>query len=673
MTGDRLVLSKVVFPGPEEPDTMPLYLDVDEWTELTVERFPDEAFVRRPRAAIPRETQSTPLRISHRNAAPLVTGRRSLTIPRGERVSLATYFNAFPASYWRRWSVVDGVVLEIETAGIGDIVVYRSNARGIVQTVATRHVEGPSTSRFDLAFDNFLDGGWYWFDLVARSEDLHLTEAAWLAPDSYSGRSIGSLSISVTTLNRTAYCLALLQSIASDSDLVESVHEITVVDQGSQHLRDEAGFDEVQADLGDRLRVIEQRNVGGSGGFSRGMLEALQADGPEHVMLLDDDVVVDPEGVRRAHVFAALCRNPTIVGGHMFDMYDKTKLHAFAEGVDRWNFLWGPITPGRHNLTSMNLRQTPWMHRRFDVDYNGWWMSVLPVSVIREIGLSLPVFIKWDDAEYSLRAKSHGVSTVSLPGASVWHVSWVDKDDSRDWQAFYHARNRLVAALLHSPFARGGRLPISNLASDIRHLLTLDYFTVQLRQAAYESVLAGPGALHGELETRLPSIREAAKDFRETRLIREIQEFESFPATDSSSHALSLGARPRGRKAWMRFLVPALRWHWFAQVPESAQGRPDTHVPHGAPWWSVTNRNSMIVSNAEGSGVTWHVRDRARFRSLLVSTVRSNLRIRRQWRALADQYRSSLGEMTSPRRWRETLGLDSGTQAVTPPQSGRER
>ena len=30
--------------------------------------------------------------------------RTSVTIPAGEEASFETYFNAFPASYWRRWS-----------------------------------------------------------------------------------------------------------------------------------------------------------------------------------------------------------------------------------------------------------------------------------------------------------------------------------------------------------------------------------------------------------------------------------------------------------------------------------------------------------------------------------------------------------------------------------------
>ena len=44
-----------------------------------------------------------------------------------------------------------------------------------------------------------------------------------------------------------------------------------------------------------------------------------------------------------------------------------------------------------------------------------------------------------------------------MPGAAVWHVPWTDKNDALDWQAYFHQRNRFVAALLHSPYERGGR------------------------------------------------------------------------------------------------------------------------------------------------------------------------------------------------------------------------
>lgn len=649
---DPTILSKVVFPGREDPDVAPLYVDVDEWTEFQLDADADNP------------SEPIPFRVTHRTATTLIDGRRSLNVPDGDRVSLATYFNAFPASYWRRWTSLTGVRLRVQTSGPGDVVVYRSNARGVVQTVETAHVDSTTVSEFDLGFDNFLDGGWYWFDLVSRGEGFRLEQADWIAPETATPTVAGSLTVSITTLNRAPYCLGVLEALAGDADALAGIDRITVIDQGTDTIRSQADYPRIAELLGDRLQVIEQANVGGSGGFSRGMLEAVRADRSDFLMLLDDDVVVDPESVRRAQQFARFCEQPTIVGGHMFDMYDKTKLHAYAESVESWNFNWGPVTPARHDFTALNLRQTPWIHRRFDVDYNGWWMSLIPVSIIREIGLSLPVFIKWDDAEYSLRASAHGHATVSFPGAAIWHVSWVDKDDSRDWQAFYHARNRLVAALAHSPHARGGRLPIANLANDLRHLLTMDYGTVALRQLAYDSVLAGPESLHAELATRLPEIRRTMADHRETALQKDIRSIPHFPTTlyfgeDPATDT----ARPRGLRIPL-FLLKTLGRHWFARVPVHAADRPEAHVPHASPWWRLVGRDSFVMSNAEGSGVTWHVRDRALFRSLLLGSIRRNLRIRRRWASLSERYRRQLPTITSLEAWSSTLGLDGSNDGT---------
>ena len=80
------------------------------------------------------------------------------------------------------------------------------------------------------------------------------------------------------------------------------------------------------------------------------------------------------------------------------------------------------------------------------MDYNGWWMCLIPTAVIREIGLSMPMFIKWDDAEFGLRAGAAGYPTVTMPGVAVWHVPWTEKDDTVDWQAYFHERNRLISA-----------------------------------------------------------------------------------------------------------------------------------------------------------------------------------------------------------------------------------
>ena len=95
----------------------------------------------------------------------------------------------------------------------------------------------------------------------------------------------------------------------------------------------------------------------------------------------------------------------------MFSRYERSVLHAFAEAVAPYRWWWGnaPNTKSRHDFGRRNLRNTPWLHRRADGDYNGWWMCLIPTRVIKELGLAIPIFIKWDDAEYGVRARDRGI------------------------------------------------------------------------------------------------------------------------------------------------------------------------------------------------------------------------------------------------------------------------
>ena len=100
-------------------------------------------------------------------------------------VSFGTYFNAFPASYWRRHTVVDAVRLTVRVTGQGArVVVCKSTATGRTQQVAAAETgteTGESTLVFDLTLKPFVDGGWYWYDVVASDHEVVVEGAEWTA------------------------------------------------------------------------------------------------------------------------------------------------------------------------------------------------------------------------------------------------------------------------------------------------------------------------------------------------------------------------------------------------------------------------------------------------------------------------------------------------------------
>lgn len=639
------VVHRVVFPADRDLDVLPLYVDQGLPPQpLPPEKREDAAAVS---VVVPCDADWHPDDI---------LSRRSLRVRAGERLSTASYFNAFPASYWRRWTSVERVRLSVETAGAGTIVVYKSNATGFSQRVDSRRVSGAESSSWDLTLAPFGDGGWYWFDLIADAEGLTLVRAEYtVASEAPTGR----LTLGTTTFNRADYCVKTIAAIAEDADLLAILDEFVVVDQGTDTVRNRPEYPELAERLGDQLKIIEQANLGGSGGFSRSMLNALET-GTDYLMLLDDDILVETEGILRAAAFADFCLTPTIVGGHMFDLHARSILHAWSESIKGYTFDWG-VTEGlehRHDFAQQGLRQSPELHKRWDADYNGWWMCLIPRTVIETIGLSLPVFIKWDDAEYSIRARGHGFPTVSLPGAAVWHVSWLDKDDSIDWQAYFHLRNRLVAALMHSPFDNGGGVLVRCLATDVKHVFGMQRYASDARLQALKDVLRGPSHLHETIGTKAAELRAAKNDYPDASYRSRPQDF-PVPLRAESRIQRSGPRQPSWVSLPLWLAKTGARQLFKPAVPESREHPEEIFAKQDATWWRLAAVDSALVSNADGSGVSWHQRDHRETRRQLAEFTRLYSQIFRQWDDLKSAYRSSQEEIVSPEAWAATFSRNS--------------
>ncbi len=132
------VLQRVVLPVDRDLDVMKLYVD---------------GRIVRGESAVADVTAaaSAPARAGDREAQ--IVGRRSVVVPIGRRVSFCTYFNAFPASYWRRWSVLESITLRLCLRGEAIVIVYRSTGKGFPSasrrstSTPTRRPTGRSSCR----------------------------------------------------------------------------------------------------------------------------------------------------------------------------------------------------------------------------------------------------------------------------------------------------------------------------------------------------------------------------------------------------------------------------------------------------------------------------------------------------------------------------------------------
>ena len=651
----RRELQRVVFPTSRDIDVLPLYVDPDR-PQLDVDKSPLTATQRgklpptEPNADIEPDPHA-------------VLGRRRYQVPENQRISFGTYFNGFAASYWRRWTVVTDVSLHVSLTGKDStVIVYRSMPNGRSQRVDSEHTTGAGSEefRFDLSLAPFGDGGWYWFDVVAGPAGAVLEEATWVADVPVDRADPGSVTIGITTMNRPEFCAALLTQIGSDEGVDSVLDEVVVVEQGTKKVAADAGFPAARRALGEKLRVIEQGNMGGSGGYARSQLETLEAGRSTYMMCMDDDVVCEPESIVRAVTFGDLCRRPTIVGGHMFSLYSKSRLHSFGEIINQYRFWWQspPAVENDWDFAGRNLRSARWLHRRIDVDFNGWFMCLIPTEVLRTVGLSLPVFIKWDDSEFGVRAGEHGFPTVTMPGTAVWHVPWTDKNDALDWQSYFHQRNRTIAALLHSPYEHGGRVVRESFNHQVKHLFSMQYSTAELRHLALEDVLAGPERLHADLSTKLPELQVLRKQYADAQTSPDP---EAFPTTRRKKPPKK-GQDPTQPKARLGQLVAAATSavRQARPVRELAARHPEARLAAmDAKWWMIAQFDSVVVSMPDGGSASWHRRDPEEFRDLLKRTLEIHQRLHREWPRLAREYRQALPDLVSPERWAKTFAADA--------------
>ena len=653
---DRVLLQRQIMPANRDTDVIRLYIDPDpavldaDKYEVGHNKTAQELNAVAMRQAVGTGTQIHPDQIESRTA---------YRLKMGDKLSFGTYFNAFPASYWRRWTIVQDVRLTVRLRGKGaNVTVYRSLANGRSQRVDSATNEGSAGEySFDLPLKPFVDGGWYWYDVVAADEDAVVESAEWTAQVPEDRARRGTVTIGITTMNRQDFCAKLLSQLGESGHLESFLDEVLVMEQGKEKVVDSEFFPEAEKALGGKLRIIEQGNIGGSGGFARAQYEGLKAGRSTYVMMLDDDVECETEGIVRAVTFGDLCRTTTIVGGHMFSLFSKAQLHSFGEKVEPYRFWWGSapgVFPG-WDLGARNIRSTRWLHARVDVDYNGWFMCLIPSKVLADIGLSLPLFIKWDDSEYGLRAKTAGYPTVTFPGAAVWHVPWTDKNDALDWQAYFHHRNRFIAALLHSQYPHGGRMVQESLNHQIKHLVSMQYSTVELRHKALLDVLEGPEALHEKLPTTLPELKELVKGYDDATLVADPSALPEVKRHKLPRKGREASPVISGKQATVQALLQPLRQ--LRKPRELSHEHPEAEVmSQDARWHKIARYDSAIVSMPDGTAAAFYRRDREKFFDLLKRTLAIHRTLRSDWEDLAARYRAALPEITSPEAWEKTFG-----------------
>jgi GT2 family glycosyltransferase len=238
-------------------------------------------------------------------------------------------------------------------------------------------------------------------------------------------------TIAICTYNKAAFVERNIKSLVQTLD-TKFISHIFIVNQGDESLDLESNS---------IVQVLQQPNLGGSGGFARGIYEFLKTDS-QGIILMDDDIVFIPEVLYRILRFASLSGNSFAVSTQMLNLYKPNTVWADYEIVDL-KALWS--APRGRIQFDANLAP------EFQNEANmvAWWCGYFPRTFVEKAGLPLPIFIHWDDAEYSLRMQVMPKFQVkTIFGFGVWHEPF-DSKAQWGWISYFDIRNALIGSSIH--------------------------------------------------------------------------------------------------------------------------------------------------------------------------------------------------------------------------------
>lgn len=326
------------------------------------------------------------------------------------KLTTDTYMNLFDATVWQKYTGIKKWKIIFQVSGFGRVKFKTGNT-----TIAELEIDCAKMSEKQIAFTYDSSDSWFYLD-VESIDGMELSDIRILTNEADKELAGVCLALDICTYHRQETLYHSLDVIRSsrffqtDDSLYEKL-QVYVVDNASEISMPEEEF----------ISVYHNPNTGGSGGFTRGLVEirkALLKTGVTHVVFMDDDVEFIPETLYRLYMLLSLMKEEyrdEVVAGRMFRMDDRKVQYTAAE---IWNR--GDIKHIGLNADMTQLSTLSNINDNTNAEYGGWWFCCFPIGFVKEND-PLPFFLHCDDVEYGLR---HGGTPIILNGIQVWHETY---------------------------------------------------------------------------------------------------------------------------------------------------------------------------------------------------------------------------------------------------------
>lgn len=570
-------------------------------------------------------------------------------------LSLDTYFNAFSIGKWRKYTELEDLSLVLRMkadAGAGKSML---SGRGIsaAQIAADGRrtdvpirlkISGEETLSVEVSFPDLPEDG-ILAVFIQGGKAEQIISGFW--GTSMAPVNSVRLAMGICTFRREEFLernLGRLQRYLADHPESPLCGHLEVFISDNGRTLDAGKWNT------DIIHMFPNKNAGGSGGFTRTMMEALLRGRRDytHIILTDDDIVLSPYVLERTYRFLQYLKAEyrcCMVGGALLDLdrrYLQMEQGARDNGVHQTLF-----------KRSADLREALTVaanETEEDVNYCAWIYACIPAETVRPDNLPMPLFLHDDDIEYGIRntqSERNGCRILFLNGICAWHPNTVTK--AAGWAMYYDVRNVLIG--INSTSYAASWKEFREYASYVLYtrLFHYEYESAERVVMGIQDYLKGPEAFlqldveanHQRVmyrEQTIPPEKAGVADLQQRNRLSE--------EMDRNELSMNKVAEYLGEACCL--LLPASR--------KTVKVVRDKGV-----WEPFTAGRVYAYDEGKGTGVL-----RTRDRSRMVRIMREFNRVMRMLHAEYDdlqiQWNDAKPEMTSLSFWQNYLGLSGKSE-----------
>lgn len=541
----------------------------------------------------------------------------------GGCLSTGTYYNLFNLGKWTRSAGVLPLALRLTGSGRFQLTIHQVGKEKTKVQLFSEIVtlDGSLLQPFD-ADHTRVDAVLY-FELTALG-DARLDDFAWSTTQP--PRTVPELTLSITTFRREAEVARTVdrfRQFRAQSELRDHLRML-IVDNGQT----------VTVKDGEGVAVIPNENLGGAGGFTRGLLAAKEA-GASHCLFMDDDASIQMEALSRTWWFLAYAEDSrTAVAGGMINA--SYRWQVWENGAT-FDLVCHPLYAG------LDLRKRKHVFRmEYDTTldapediYGGWWFFAFPIEHAKH--LPFPFFVRGDDVSFSL---VNDFNIVRLSGVASIQESFTDKASPMTW--YLDFRSHLAHHLSLPVKQRNWRELLKLVRSFyLRNVLRFHYDTLSAVNLAFEDVMQGPAFFdeHADMAQRRADLKALATTESWQPIAKPLPR--------------RLGRYPRPLRAlWLATLNGHL-----LPISERVGSSLTITAPYRDDYRKTYGARRMTYLNADGSAAYTVHRDRRRFWQETKRMVRNTLHLRRNYARLLREWQHGYHDLTSGGYWEQKLRL----------------